>query len=235
MSSLTGLGCQRPLLAFRRMTKPVPPSPWPDTGFLGRNILRRCLFSKIKKRATWLFSRNSIICRISLKFSEVIIKVNCNEQFSNFLRKGIQYTKNNVINKRIRDQFHNCELNYCYIWIVRTVIFFVELKRIAFWLVKYYSDKFDNWGSELVYLYPWTLWLPEWVLYNVLLDLSVCPSGEFSSFSEFTFCRLLPSFPPLTKELTAWHCMTFHVVPQWRRWQMINIFMLSVVLSLTPC
>lgn len=114
-----------------------------------------------------------------------------------------------------------------------SIFFFDELKRIAIWLVKYYSDKFDNWGSELVYLYPWTLWLPEWVLYNVLLDLSVCPSGEFSSFSEFTFCRLLPSFPPLTKELTAWHCMTFHVVPQWRRWQMINIFMLSVVLSLT--
>lgn len=133
MSSLTGLGCQRPPLAFRRMTKPVPPSPWPDTGFLGRNILRRCLFSKIKKRATWLFSRNSIICRISLKFSEVIIKVNCNEQFSNFLRKGIQYTKNNVVNKRIRDQFHNCEPNYCYIWIVRTVFFFsTNLKELLF-------------------------------------------------------------------------------------------------------
>lgn len=125
MSSLTGLGCQRPLLAFRRMTKPVPPSPWPDTGFLGRNILRRCLFSKIKKRATWLFSRNSIICRISLKFSTVIIKVHSNELVSNFLHKSIKYKKKvQLVNKRIRDQFHNCELNYCYIWIVRTVFFF---------------------------------------------------------------------------------------------------------------
>lgn len=125
MSSLTGLGCQRPLLAFRRMTKPVPPflvtwhrfsgSEYPQTMFI---------FKDKKKRATCLFSRNSIICRISLKFSEVIIKVNCNEQFSNSLRKGIQYTKNNVVNKRIRDQLHNCEPNYCYIWIVRTVFFF---------------------------------------------------------------------------------------------------------------
>lgn len=109
---------------------------WHSEGWRNRSPLPRdltpvfwvgissCLFSKIKKRATWLFSRNSIICRISLKFSEVIIKVNCNEQFSNFLRKGIQYTKNNVVNKRIRDQFHNCEPNYCYIWIVRTVFFF---------------------------------------------------------------------------------------------------------------
>lgn len=213
-----------------------PPFPVTWHRFSGSEYPQTMFIFKDKKRATWLFSRNSIICRISLKFSEVIIKVNCNEQFSNFLRKGIQYTKNNVVNKRIRDQFHNCEpIIIVTFELFVQYFFFDELKRIAIWLVKYYSDKFDNWGSELVYLYPWTLWLPEWVLYNVLLDLSVCPSGEFSSFSEFTFCRLLPSFPPLTKELTAWHCMTFHVVPQWRRWQMINIFMLSVVLSLTPC
>lgn len=101
-------------------------SPFPVTWhrFSGSEYPQTMFIFKDKKRATWLFSRNSIICRISLKFSTVIIKVNRNEQFSNFLRKGIQYTKNNVVNKRIRDQFHNCEPNYCYIWIVRTVFFF---------------------------------------------------------------------------------------------------------------
>lgn len=70
-----------------------PPFPVTWHRFSGSEYPQTMFIFKDKKRATWLFSRNSIICRISLKFSTVIIKVNCNEQFSNFLRKSIEYKK----------------------------------------------------------------------------------------------------------------------------------------------
>lgn len=94
-----------------------PPFPVTWHRFSGSEYPQTMFIFKDKKTS-------HVIIFKEFKFSEVIIKVNCNEQFSNFLRKGIQYTKNNVVNKRIRDQLHNCEPNYCYIWIVRTVFFF---------------------------------------------------------------------------------------------------------------
>lgn len=123
MSSLTGLGCQRPLLAFRRMTKPVPPSPWPDTGFLGRNILRRCLFSKIKKTShVIIFKEFNNLQNLSQVFWGRWIATNNSPTFCVKVFNTQKIMQ--LVNKRIRDQFHNCEPNYCYIWIVRTVFFF---------------------------------------------------------------------------------------------------------------